>query len=315
MSLGACYIYENFRKNLATKKENLASDSYSVALFSSSYTPQVNSDCAYQVNAPAAPSLSQTASGSQGARTEYFKITHVNPAGETTPSTEANIAVSANNVPIVTSPTNPGGSSTGYNVYGATVSGAEKLQNVSPIAYGTNWQEPATGLTNTGASPPGTNTAQISGEVAAGNGYSTGGIALTSTGLSVWSGSTFPDVWTGSTAYQLGQMVRPATPNGFIYVCAQAGVTGSSAPTWGTSIFGLTTDGSVQWCAISQGFEAFVAANVSLAVTGVVTYRYPVVYSATTEDLVCYFDPGGNQSSANSGNLNLNWDPAGLFVL
>jgi hypothetical protein len=30
---------------------------------------------------------------------------------------------------------------------------------------------------------------------------------------------------------------------------------------------------------------------------------------------VCYFDPGGNQSSANSGNLNLNWDPAGLFVL
>ena len=76
---------------------------------------------------------------------------------ESTPSAEVAISVPANNVLVVASP--PASlmpfALTGYNVYVGTSSGAEKLQNATPIAIGTNWQEPTTGLI-AGVSPPNT---------------------------------------------------------------------------------------------------------------------------------------------------------------
>ena len=112
--------------------------------------------------APAAPTLTQVASGSQGARTEFFKITYVTAAGETLASAEASIAVLANQVAVVTSPSATTGA-TGYYVYGSTSSGAEQRQQTSaPIAIGVNWQEPAAGLLVGGPSVP---TSSTSGSI------------------------------------------------------------------------------------------------------------------------------------------------------
>ncbi|MHB8303360.1 MAG: DUF2460 domain-containing protein [Acidobacteriaceae bacterium] len=61
----------------------------------------------------------------------------------------------------VASPDNPAAEiegATGYNVYAGTSSGAETLQNATPIALGTAWTEPTTGLTTTGAGAPTVNT-------------------------------------------------------------------------------------------------------------------------------------------------------------
>lgn len=105
-------------------------------------------------SAPSAPTLGTASSGTQGSRTEYFKVTYVDANGnESLPSAEANEVVGANLVATVTSPS----ASTGavkYNVYGATSTGNEKLQNATPIALGTPWQEPAGGLTTTGRAVP-----------------------------------------------------------------------------------------------------------------------------------------------------------------
>jgi len=54
--------------------------------------------------------------------------------------------------------------------------------------------------------------------------------------------------WTASTAYTLGQVREPSTPNGRVYQVTVAGTSSGTEPTWPTSGIGSTvTDGSVTW--------------------------------------------------------------------
>jgi RHS repeat-associated protein len=101
---------------------------------------------------PAAPALSQTSGGTMPATAYYVKVAYVfnGPAGPG--SAESSLAVSANHLLQVSSPASVSGA-TGYNVYVATASGNEVLQNTSPMALGTNWTEPTTGLV-TGTTAP-----------------------------------------------------------------------------------------------------------------------------------------------------------------
>jgi len=67
----------------------------------------------------------------------------------------------------------------------------------------------------------------------------------------VFSPSYILPARTNSTAYSLGASVIPATANGYRYVCTTAGTTGSTVPTFGTTIGGTTTDGTVVWTLIA----------------------------------------------------------------
>ncbi len=54
--------------------------------------------------------------------------------------------------------------------------------------------------------------------------------------------------WAGSTAYSLGDIVEPTTPNYYYYVCTSAGNSGGTEPaTWSTTIGGTVSDGTVTW--------------------------------------------------------------------
>jgi hypothetical protein len=110
-----------------------------------------------RVAAPAAPSLSSVAGGTLGATTYYVKTTLVSPSGETTPSSESSRAVAANNLLSVVALASTG-NATGWNVYVASVSGAELRQNAVPIALGAAWTEPSSGLVSGTAPPPSANT-------------------------------------------------------------------------------------------------------------------------------------------------------------
>lgn len=62
--------------------------------------------------------------------------------------------------------------------------------------------------------------------------------------------------WTATTAYALGYMVEPATPNGFRYTVTVAGTSAASEPTWPTSGIGSTVvDGTVTWALSSATHE------------------------------------------------------------
>jgi hypothetical protein len=103
-------------------------------------------------SAPAAPGLGQTSGGSLPATTYYVKVTYLVNGGETAASAESSLAVAANSLLQVSSPTAATGA-TGYNVYVATASGQEVLQNGSaPVPLGTTWTEPTGGLV-TGTAP------------------------------------------------------------------------------------------------------------------------------------------------------------------
>ncbi len=109
-----------------------------------------------RIGAPAAPVLTQPAGGALAATIYYVTVAYVSPSGETTPSSESVLAVSAANLLRVGAPA-AAGNATGWNVYVGTASGAEHKQNMQPLALGTAWTEPVTGLV-AGSAPPSTDT-------------------------------------------------------------------------------------------------------------------------------------------------------------
>lgn len=56
------------------------------------------------------------------------------------------------------------------------------------------------------------------------------------------------DDWEATTAYSLGQLIEPTTPNTYVYECTTAGTSAGSEPTFPTAAIGDTvTDGTVVW--------------------------------------------------------------------
>ncbi len=112
------------------------------------------------ISPPSAPVLSRMSGGTLAAATLYAKITYVTASGETPPSAESSLAISANNLLRIASPVPPSpASAIGWNAYVSTSTGTEVLQNgATPIAMGTAWTEPSSGLVTGSAAPPGANT-------------------------------------------------------------------------------------------------------------------------------------------------------------
>jgi len=59
--------------------------------------------------------------------------------------------------------------------------------------------------------------------------------------------NTLEGTWVASTAYTVGQFVKPTSENRHSYKCTTAGTTDSTEPTWGTTLAGTTSDGTVTW--------------------------------------------------------------------
>ena len=53
--------------------------------------------------------------------------------------------------------------------------------------------------------------------------------------------------WQASTDYAVGDKVVPTSDNTYYYECTVAGTSGSSEPTWPTTVGDTVTDGSVTW--------------------------------------------------------------------
>lgn len=101
----------------------------------------------------------------------------------------------------------------------------------------------------------------LSNEVAAGAGYATGGVSVgvltkTKTAANSWSVQR-----ANSTAYALGDVVRPVSTNGFIYRATSAGTSGGSIPTYPTVMGQTVADGGVTWECYGIGIEVWTWAT------------------------------------------------------
>lgn len=64
------------------------------------------------------------------------------------------------------------------------------------------------------------------------------------------------DEWEASTAYTVGNMIEPVTPNTYVYRCTTAGTSDSSEPTFPTGGIGSTVaDGTAVWTLVGKRHE------------------------------------------------------------
>lgn len=154
----------------------------------------------------------------------------------------------------------------------------------------------------------------LTNEVAATGGYSTGGVTLASCTCAYVAANSWGVSRANATAYTVGEVVRPATGNGFLYQCIVAGTSAGSIPTYPTTIGGTVTDGGVTWECVGAGAVMLDAADAQWAAS-TITARYGVIYKDTgtpaTSPLIALIDPGGNVTSS-GGNFDVPWSPAGI---
>ncbi len=78
-------------------------------------------------------------------------------------------------------------------------------------------------------------------------------------------------IWAASTAYTLGQSITPTTPNSYRYQCTTAGTSGGTEPgSWGVTLNGTTSDGSVVWTLVAAESPA-TEIKLSLTSLGLAT--------------------------------------------
>lgn len=117
------------------------------------------------IPAASQPTLGSVAGGSLPSTTYYVQILWFDAGGTGgLPSLETSITLAADELLTVTNAAAPSWAAS-WNVYVATASGYETLQNTTPIPISTAvWTEPTSGLTTTGATPPTSTTMTPQGE-------------------------------------------------------------------------------------------------------------------------------------------------------
>lgn len=97
------------------------------------------------------------------------------------------------------------------------------------------------------------------------------------------------DDWAVATAYSLGDLVEPTTPNGFVYKCTTAGTShAATEPTWPVVGIGSTvSDGTAVWTFVGARHEITEVTLALAAVDlGTNTPGNPLVIGTTIDSLV-----------------------------
>lgn len=135
-----------------------------------------------------------------------------------------------------------------------------------------------------------------------GTGYTAGGATLGTKTAAVVEDQSIT-AWAGTTAYVEGDIVRPSTANGHIYMCVVAGTTAAGEPTWPTEPREAVTDNTVTWVEVGSAYIKLSSANVQWA-NSTITARYAVFYKTGTagvdDYVIGYIDFGQDESSSDA---------------
>lgn len=143
----------------------------------------------------------------------------------------------------------------------------------------------------------------LTNELATANGYVVGGVAAGVLSRTLTAANSWGVVRANGTAYALGDVVRPAATNGFLYrAVAVSGVTAGAPPAYPTAIGQTVVDGGVTWACYGIAITVITSANpaswAALSASGI---RYMVASDrstgvAATSPLLAVTDFGSDQT-------------------
>lgn len=157
----------------------------------------------------------------------------------------------------------------------------------------------------------------LTNELTTGGGYTAGGLALGTLTRTYTAANSWGTARANTTAYAVGDVVRPAAANGFLYRCAVAGTSAGAPPTFSTVLGVGTTDGGVTWETVGQGVTVLSCASISWAGATFGPCRY-AVYSdrtagaAASQPLVGVTDFGSDKTGG-GGAFTINVSSGGLL--
>ena len=156
----------------------------------------------------------------------------------------------------------------------------------------------------------------LTNEVANGNGYTTGGVTLTSKTHTVTLANSWGTQWAANNPQNYGDIIRPTSGNGFLFMCDTAGTTSGSQPTWPTVQGQDVADNTANWCCIGESITQWSSAAAQWT-SATFSAAYGVIYdaqsgTASTEPLIALINFGGTQT-VNNGTLTINPPTNGWF--
>ena len=144
----------------------------------------------------------------------------------------------------------------------------------------------------------------LTNELATGAGYIAGGVTTGTKQITFTAANSWGTVHAVSTAYGVGDVVRPVTGNTFLYRAIAAGTSGAAAPTWPTVVGQTVVDGGVTWVNVGTGVTVIDFADPTWAAPATfVGVRYAVLSDRTpgttaTQPLIAYSDFITDQAGA-----------------
>lgn len=150
----------------------------------------------------------------------------------------------------------------------------------------------------------------ITNEVIGATGYTAGGATLTSKTVTLTQANSWGTSRANATAYALGDIVRPATGNGYLYQAVAAGTSGGSVPTYPTVVGQTVTDGGVTWVCKGRAVVVIDFADPAWAastITGRIVVVYKSTGTASTSPLIAYDQlPADVSSTAGTWTYQVN---------
>lgn len=158
---------------------------------------------------------------------------------------------------------------------------------------------------------------QVTNEVT-GTGYTAGGVTLGSKTITYTAADSWGTSRANTTAYAVGDIVKPATPNGHLYRCIIAGTSGGSPPTFPTVSGNTVADGSVTWAEIGRGVVQIDAGDPQWTSATIASIKYCVIYKAvgTSPDvspLIALLDLDGPHTVTN-GTFTVQLHTLGIYT-
>lgn len=151
-----------------------------------------------------------------------------------------------------------------------------------------------------------------------GTGYTAGGAAVGSPSFSYVAANSWTVSRANSTGYATGDIVRPATGNGYLYQALSSGTSGGSIPTFPTTVGLTVTDGTTTWLCVAKGGLVLSGSTVSWA-SSTLTARGAVLYDSTpgtaaTNPLIGFNDFGVDVSTSGT-TFQVAWHAVGIGAI